>query len=49
LLQGNPLADIRNTGQRIGVVVQGHWHSQRDLEILVDSCDQALRRSSSCE
>ena len=49
LLQGNPLTDIRNTRQRIGVVVQGYWHSQRDLEILMDSCDHAHRRSWSCE
>jgi imidazolonepropionase-like amidohydrolase len=39
LLRGNPLADIRNTERRIGVVVRGRWYSQQALEALVESCD----------
>ena len=34
LLRGNPLAEIRNTEQRIGVVVQGRWYLERDLKSL---------------
>lgn len=32
LLRFNPLSDIRNTQQRVGVMIRGRWYSQQQLD-----------------
>ncbi len=36
LLENNPLDDVSNTRNRLGVMVRGHWHTQDELDRLVD-------------
>jgi imidazolonepropionase-like amidohydrolase len=36
LLENNPLDDVRNTRNRLGVMVRGHWYTQDELDRLVD-------------
>ncbi len=36
LLENNPLDDVSNTRNRLGVMARGHWYTQGELDRLVD-------------
>ena len=36
LLEGNPLDDVSQTRHRLGVMARGRYHSQADLDLMVD-------------
>jgi imidazolonepropionase-like amidohydrolase len=36
LLENNPLDDVSNTRNRLGVMARGHWYTQDELDRLVD-------------
>jgi cytosine/adenosine deaminase-related metal-dependent hydrolase len=42
LLDGNPLADIRNTERRSGVMLRGRWLSRADLQSRLDVIAQSV-------
>ena len=37
LLEANPLEDIANTRQIVGVMVRGRWYSRADLDIMLEA------------
>ncbi len=39
LLGGNPLANISNTRDRVGVMLRGTWHPQSELERMLDQVE----------
>jgi len=41
LLDANPLADIRNTTRRAGVMLRGVWHPQAEIQARLDTIAQA--------
>jgi imidazolonepropionase-like amidohydrolase len=42
LLEANPLADIRNTTRRAGVMLRGRWFSQADLQARLTAIAKAV-------
>jgi imidazolonepropionase-like amidohydrolase len=42
LLQGNPLQDIRNTGQPAGVMIGGRWVARADLDARLQALEGTL-------
>ncbi len=50
LLAFNPLADIRNTKQRVGVMIRGRWYTQQELDRLsLVVASLANTRQTSCQ
>jgi imidazolonepropionase-like amidohydrolase len=47
LLDGNPLADVRNTARIAGVVLRGAWHPREELDSLLDQI--AIRNGAAPE
>jgi len=41
LLEANPLADIRNTTRRAGVMIRGVWHPQAEIEARLEAIARA--------
>jgi imidazolonepropionase-like amidohydrolase len=42
LLEGNPLADIRNTGPRAGVMLRGRWLPQAEIEFRLSAIAKSV-------
>jgi adenine deaminase len=40
LLEANPLEDIANTREIAGTMVQGHWYSRADLDLMLEAVAQ---------
>ena len=40
LLEANPLEDIANTREIAGTMVQGHWYSRADLDLILEAVAQ---------
>jgi hypothetical protein len=43
LLQSNPLEDISNTKQRVGVMLRGEWFTQAELQQMLDKLAESYR------
>jgi adenine deaminase len=40
LLEANPLEDIANSREIAGTMVQGHWYSRADLDLILEAVAQ---------
>ena len=44
LLKANPLADLANVQRRVGVMLRGHWLTEKDIQARLDKIAEQARK-----